>query len=134
FGCAQERDPINKVQANALAKSFFVGSSLSDTSDDPEFYASTTVVDVPYGVPASVFTGATGALQRVKWEISEKVLNARLTYETVNNVDGKGKRTTNNGVVIASYSIDGHFDIKRDYNPQTREALNAGVAHSRDRA
>ena len=41
FGCAQERDPINKVQANALAKSFFVGASLSDTSDDPEFYAST---------------------------------------------------------------------------------------------
>jgi hypothetical protein len=133
FGCAQERDPINKVQANALAKSFFVGANLNDTSDDPEFYASTTVVDVPFGVPASVFTGATGSLQRIKWEITEKVLNARLTYETVNGIDGKGTRTTNNGAVIASYAIESHFDIKRDYNPQTGEELNVIVENTSDR-
>ena len=133
FGCAQERDPINKVQANALAKSFFVGASLSDTSDDPEFYASTTVVDVPFGVQASVYTGATGALARVKWEITEKVLNARLTYETINNVDGKGNRETNSGAVIASFDIESHFDIKRDYNPQTGEELNVVVENSSDR-
>ena len=28
FGCAEERDPINRVQANALGKSFFVGPSV----------------------------------------------------------------------------------------------------------
>ncbi len=133
FGCAQERDPINKVQANALAKTFFVGPNLSDPSDDPEFYASTTVVDVPFGVQASVYTGATGSLARIKWEISEKVLNARLTYETVNGVDGKGNRTTNSGAVIASFDIDSHFDIKRDYNPQTGEELNVVVENSSDR-
>ena len=36
-GCAQERDPINRVQANAMAKRFFVGPQLRDPSDDPEF-------------------------------------------------------------------------------------------------
>ena len=45
-GCAQERDPINRVQAGAFDKSFFVGTSLEDPSDDPEYYMSTTVVDV----------------------------------------------------------------------------------------
>ena len=44
FGCAEERAPINRVQPNALAKSFFVGD-LADPGDDPEFYMRTTVVD-----------------------------------------------------------------------------------------
>ena len=43
-GCAEERAPINRVQPNALAKSFFVGD-LADPGDDPEFYMRTTVVD-----------------------------------------------------------------------------------------
>ena len=48
-GCAEERDPINRVQPNALPKSFFIGASFTDTSDDPEFYMRNTVIDVPYG-------------------------------------------------------------------------------------
>src|SRR6185369_4756700 len=44
-GCAEERPPINRVQSDALAKSFFVGDSLSDTSDDPEFYWRNYVID-----------------------------------------------------------------------------------------
>jgi hypothetical protein len=131
-GCAQERDPINRVQANAIAKSFFVGE-IANPDDDPEFYASTTVVDVPYGVTAPVFTGSTGSLRRVKWEITEKQISARLTYETIDGVDGKGTRTTNTGQVIASFDIESHFDIKRDYNPQTGEELNIIVENTTDR-
>jgi hypothetical protein len=132
IGCAQERDPINRVQANAAAKSFFVGD-IANPDDDPEFYASTTVVDVPYGVSAPVFTGSTGSLRRAKWEITEKQLNLRLTYETIEDVDGKGSRTTNTGQVIASFDIESHFDIKRDYNPQTGEELNIVVENTTDR-
>src|SRR5262245_44956421 len=36
-GCVEERVPISRVQANALAKSFFVGD-IADPGDDPEFY------------------------------------------------------------------------------------------------
>ena len=46
--CAEERPPINRVQANALQKSFFVGN-LADGSDDPEYYYRPTVVDVDFG-------------------------------------------------------------------------------------
>src|SRR5262245_1651048 len=94
ISCANERDTINKVDAYALDKSFFVGPKLNDPSDDPEYYAATTIVDVPYGVTAGVFTGLVGDLRRVKWEITNEVLNARLTYEHINGVDGKGNAHT----------------------------------------
>jgi len=49
MGCAAERDPINRVQPNAIPKSFFIGGNFNDSADDPEFYARSMVVDVPYG-------------------------------------------------------------------------------------
>ncbi len=48
-GCAQEREPINRVQPNAIKKSFFQGDNLQDTSDDPEFWAQAMITDVGYG-------------------------------------------------------------------------------------
>jgi len=132
-GCAKERDPINRVQANAMPKTFFLGQSLSDSADDPEFYASSTVVDVPFGVTASVTTGSTGGLTRIKWQVTEDALLARKTYESVTGVDGDGSRVSNNGEVVASFKVLSHFDIKRDYNPQTGEELNVIVENTSDR-
>jgi hypothetical protein len=133
-GCAAERAPINRVQANALAKSFFVGANIGSPADDPEFYAAGTIVDVPYGTDsASVFGGLGGSLQRVKWEITEKQLNARVTYESVEGVDGHGAKKTNTGKIIASYSIVSHFDIRKGYNPSTGEELNVVEENSSDR-
>jgi hypothetical protein len=124
WGCATERPPINRVQPNALEKSFFVGEDLQDPSDDPEFYTAATVIDMPYGSQHGLFSGLTGGLARIKWEISEDVLLARRTYEHIEDVDGRGARTTNDGLVVAAFAIDSHFDIKRGYNPSTGEELN----------
>ena len=38
LGCAQERDTINRVQPDALQKSFFLGEDLQSTADDPVFW------------------------------------------------------------------------------------------------
>ncbi|HMJ11449.1 MAG TPA: hypothetical protein VK524_08570 [Polyangiaceae bacterium] len=135
LGCAEERDPINKVQANALEKRFFVGKDLQSAGDDPEFYTAMTVIDVPFGADqdAGVFAGLLGELYRVKWEITEDVLNARLTYEMIEASDGHGARTTNNGRVIASYKIESHFDVKRAYNSTTGEELNVVEENTTDR-
>ncbi|MEQ9321229.1 MAG: zinc-dependent metalloprotease [Polyangiaceae bacterium] len=133
-GCASERAPINRVQANALAKSFFVGDDLKSLEDDPEFYTATTVVDVPYGADQGfVFPGLVGRLSRVKWEITEHFLNARMTYEMIEGVDGHGAKRTNDGRVIASFHIESHFDIRRDYNPSTGEELNVIEENDTDR-
>ena len=94
-GCAQSRAPINRVQAGALDKSFFVGANLSDPSDDPEFYMGHRIVDEPYGVGQGFWMfQSMGSLARVKWEIQETLLVARLTYERVQNSDFHGSRAT----------------------------------------
>src|SRR6476620_3710234 len=78
LGCATERAPINRVQADALAKSFFVGADLKDISDDPEFYMRGTIVDVGYGAAQDGLFTSTYAqpISRIKWQITEDYLNA----------------------------------------------------------
>src|SRR5690242_19049144 len=114
-GCAQERPPINQVQADALAKSFFVGADLKDISDDPEFYMRGTVVDVGYGAAQDGLFTSTYAqpVSRVRWEITEGLLNARLSYERIAGSDDKGNavsglspKKTEDGQIVASYKID----------------------------
>ncbi len=132
-GCAEERPPINRVQANAMEKRFFVGAKLTDPSDDPEFYSAATLIDVPYGVDHGLFSGQAGGLKRVKWEITEDRLLARATYETYEDVDGRGSQRTNDGEVIAAFAILGHFDVQRAYNPSTGEELNVIEENSTDK-
>src|SRR5262245_45806830 len=124
-GCAEEREPINRVQADALAKSFFVGK-IGDPSDDHEVYMRVTVVDVDSGgVGDGLFTNsAAQPTMRIRWEITEELLIARLTYERVESTDGKGLRRTPDGQAVAAYKIASHFDVKRDYNESTGEELN----------
>ncbi|MFO0759120.1 MAG: hypothetical protein U0359_21690 [Byssovorax sp.] len=141
-GCAQERAPINRVQANALAKSFFVGADLKDITDDPEFYMRNTVVDVGYGAAQDGLFTSTYAqpVSRIRWQITEDHLIARLAYERIKDSDAKGlthdglvKKTTNDGQIVASYRITSHFDIRRAYNPATGEESNVVEENTSDR-
>ena len=132
-GCAEERPPINRVQPNALEKSFFVGPNLASPADDPEFYSAATVVDVPFGVDHGLFSGLAGGLKRLKWEIAEDRILARATYETFTGADGRGSQRTNNGQVIAAFPITSHFDIRRAYNTSTGEELNVVEENTNDR-
>src|SRR4029079_14280045 len=113
-GCAAERPSINRVQPDALAKSFFVGADLKSTADDPEFYKRGTMVDVGYGAgQVGLFTSTFGQpVSRVRVESTEDTLNARLAYERITGTDGKGTRfdgvqpkATNDGQIVASYRI-----------------------------
>ncbi|MDB4997606.1 MAG: hypothetical protein JWM74_5038 [Myxococcaceae bacterium] len=135
IGCAQERDPINRVQPNALSKHFFAGADLSSPKDDPEFYMQNTVVDVPFGAGQDGLFTATYAqpLNRVKWEISENALIARQTYERIKDSDHQGNKATNKGQVVAMFAISSHFDIRREYNPTTGEEQNIIGENTSDR-
>lgn len=141
-GCAQERAPINQVQADALAKSFFVGADLQDISDNPEFYMRGTVIDVGYGAAQDGLFTSTYAqpVMRIRWQITEDMLIARLAYERVQGSDGKGTqlyhgapKAVEDGQVVGSYKISSHFDIRRSYNPTTGEEMNVVVENSTDR-
>lgn len=149
--CAGERDPIDQVNLGALPKSFFVGERLNDASDDPEFYFRTTVVDVAAGAGSeSLFTSSDAQpTVRVRWEITESKLVARLAYELVEGTDGKGTsggprgdeprgegappRPSTDGQIVAAFTITKHFDVRRDYLPGTGEETNVILENDRDR-
>ena len=136
-GCAQERYQIVRIQAGALAKSFFVGA-LADPNDDPEFYMRTSVIDVDSGAGSGgLFTSSDSEpVMRVRFEITETLLNVRLSYEMIQDTDHKGVQSTpgaHDGQIVAAYKIDKHFDIRRDYNSSTGEEYNVVVENDNDR-
>jgi|GEM_PF-325838 len=136
FGCAEEREPISRVQANALKKSFFVGEDLQNAADNPEFYYRGTVVDTGYGAQQDGLFTSTYAMpvSRIKWEVTETMLVARLAYERIADTDGKqGVEKGKQGQVVAAFPIQGHFDIRRAYNPTTGEEQNVVEENGSDR-
>src|SRR5262245_30682180 len=145
-GCAEERDPINRVQSNALPKSFFVGSDIADPGDDPEFYWRNYVVDASAS-QSLIGVGSWGHVDRVRWEVSEDLLIARKAYQIADGKDNKGVSKsqfdqhkndkgftkTPNGTIVAAYKIQKHFDIRRSYNAQTGEEQNIVEENDTDR-
>ncbi len=133
-GCAKEMAPINRVQANALDKSFFVGPNLADPSDDPEFYWRGYVTDASAS-QSLVGVGSWSGVDRIRWEITEDMLIARKSYPLVTQPDEPGSFSGPDsvGTVVAAYKILSHFDIRRAYNPQTGEEENIIEENSTDR-
>ena len=132
FGCAEERAPINKVQANALDKHFFVGDP-GNPKDDPVFYWRNFVVDASEAQEL-IGIGSWSGVDRIKWEISETMLFARRAYDQNAGADDKDSTSSfPNGTIVAAYPISSHFDIKRAYNPQTGEDLNVVEENTTDR-
>jgi hypothetical protein len=135
-GCAQERPPIDRVQPLALEKSYFVGESFVDTSDDPEFWTQATLIDVGYGASQDGLFTSTYAqpMSRIRWQITEDLLIGRISYERIEGSDGKGLAgPVQDGVIAAAFRIIKHFDIERAYNSTTGERLNIVNENSSDR-
>ncbi len=135
-GCASERDAVERVQPQAIPKTFFLGANFKDSKDDPEFYGRTMIIDAPYGAPGwGLFTNSLNVMSRLKWEVTESQLVGRITYERVEGTDGKGKEgaRSREGQVAYVFPITTHFDIRRDYNAQTGEESNVIVENTTDR-
>jgi hypothetical protein len=128
-GCS-EADPINRVQPDYIRKADLVGPNRAAPY---EWYIRNTVVDT--GRSASfAFPGLQDELKRVRWDIEENRLIARRAYEMVSGSDGKGADPSkNDGVIVASYPILEHFDVRREYNPSTGEETNV-ISPNMDRA
>ncbi len=148
-GCASERDPINRVQLNAIPKSFLLGADYTDAKDDPEFYARSMLIKVPYGQSggdALLFTNSINSVSKIKWQIQEDKLIGRVSFERIVGTDGQGKNTTtngaadptkpiaqNDGLVVYQFRIVSQFDIRRAYNSGTGEESNVVEENSVDR-
>lgn len=144
-GCAEERDPINRVQPNRLPKSFFLGPDLRSANDDPEFRMKSFVAGNSANQEAFSI-GEFSSLERVRWEITEGLLIARRSYQESPGADNRGltsadaKKSTDknvtgaaNGTIVAAFKISKHFDVRRDYNASTGEEMNVVVENDSDR-
>jgi hypothetical protein len=130
-GCAKEVEPINQVQPDYIRKSDLVGT---DPKNPSEWFMRQTVVDVGR-TNTIAFPGLQDDMKRVRWDIQENFLVARKSYELVSGSDGKGAvPSRNDGVIVAMFPIQGHFDIRRAYNPASGEEQNVIVENRTDRA
>ncbi|HVJ92728.1 MAG TPA: zinc-dependent metalloprotease [Labilithrix sp.] len=145
-GCAAERDPINRVQAGVVPKTFFLGPNLQDFRDDPEFRTKSFNIDSAANTDNySGTVGGASAVERVRWEVTEKFLFARRSYQETPGADNRGlpRRevspgkfefpTPPTGTIVAAYPIVSHFDIRRGYNPSTGEEQNTIEENTIDR-
>ena len=131
-GCASERDPINRVQPNALPKTFFLGADLKSPNDDPEFRMKSFTVGS--SVSQSAYSiGEFSAVDRIRWEITEGMVLARRSYQESPGADNRGTTAADianstdknasaaaTGTIVAAFKIEKHFDIRRDYNAHDR--------------
>ena len=144
-GCASERDPINRVQPNALPKTFFLGQDLKSPNDDPEFRMKSFTVGS--SVSQSAYSiGEFSAVDRIRWEITEGMVLARRSYQESPGADNRGTTAADvtgstdknasaaaTGTIVAAFKIEKHFDIRRDYNGTTGEENNVVVENDTDR-
>ena len=118
-GCIEPPTDINRVQPGYSPKSTFEG----------EWYMRHLVVDKQFQ-GAYPFAGYEGALDRVRFEITEDYLIAHRSYERV-----PGTELADGGEqsILAMFPIVKHFDIRRDYNPVNGVESNVIVENTTDR-
>jgi hypothetical protein len=135
-GCAQDIEDIDRTQPDKLEKELF--------QTDDEWYYRQTIIDsdmqgsgVTDGqgtVQGYAFKALESSLKRIRWEITEDVLWA---YSTVPLVDGIQDEHTDEDSrrlgAVAAFPITDHFDVIRQYNPQTGEQTNVIVEDRSDR-
>ncbi len=135
--CASERSPINRVQANALEKKFFVGEDLAD----------------PKG-QSRVLLPADDRGRRL-WRLARLVVYGKLRANHRSHPLRDHRRLVgrafdlrahrrhdrqrhaeladqNSGQIVAAFKIESHFDVKRSYNTSTGEELNIIEENSTD--
>lgn len=129
-GCPGPGD-IDRTQPEKVKKNIF----FNDNGTPAEFYFRQTVIDVPATSGVS-FIGEQGDTERVVFEVTEQFLFAYRSYGWLPNTTDGGAIDGNqgdgyarpgtpyHGAPVAAFRIQGHFDVKRQYNPSTGEQTN----------
>jgi hypothetical protein len=134
-GCAQNVGDLNRTQPHRI--------EVSVLNDGKPWWFLQTVVGIP---PSSTFTfvgEASFPPDRIVWDVQENWLIAYRSYEWIvgsqtpysatdhNTVIG-GSNSPYFGTPVAAYAILSHFDVQREYNPQTGEQTNVVSENTTD--
>lgn len=137
LGCNEAGPPIDRVQLNLVDKAIFQG----------EWWYGQTVVGVDGDEAGTVGnwegmqawadlgldTGQSGTMPRIRWVIDEGFLYAYRAYELIAGGNDDGRAPDFRGQPLAAFRIQGHFDVRYDYNPVTGERTNVRVENASDR-
>ena len=125
-GCSLYVGDIDRTQPDKVSKAYF--------QDGKPWYFRQTIVDIP-ATSSITFIGEQGRTEKVVWAIDENYLFAYRAYEWLKGGEEFSARpgVPYRGTPIAAFAIQGHFDIKRDYNPQTGEQTNVISENASDR-
>ncbi|MHB1844810.1 MAG: hypothetical protein ACYCWW_08270 [Deltaproteobacteria bacterium] len=150
-GCAQNVGDIDRTQPHKSDASIF--------TDGKPWWFLQTVVDVPPTTQFSFVGESSFPPDRIVWDVQENWLIAYRSYEfilggqttysqaladglvqtgmnptPVDQQDYTGtSKTPYFGTPVAAYPILSHFDVEREYNPQTGEQDNVIVENTTDR-
>ncbi len=116
-GCAEEVEDVNRSESGLL--------NLQKTQFDGDWYFRQTVVDVPPTV-GLLFDGIESKVEKIRFEIREDQLIAHRVHEAIPGLEQDGTLPGAEfvGSPVASWDIDDHYDIIRDFNRQTGEQTN----------
>lgn len=121
-GCLGEGKTIDRTQPNALDKSMFEGV----------WYYRAAVVEADR--ESGAVEGITGNMDKLRWEIREKLLVGYRSYEYAPYTEGltdEGRDFF--GAPVVAYKILSHFDIQRQYDDATGVQSNVIVENTTDR-
>lgn len=145
-GCYAEGDDIDRVQTNLVAKSMFegdwwYGQTIVDVDSDEgvvtwggSFEGAMAFGDLGLE-PRSGFTRAQTSLSmpRIRWVLDEDFLIAYRAYELIIGGNDDARDEDFRGQPLAVFAIEGHVDVRREYNPITGELTNVTVENTSDR-
>ena len=126
--CAQEIGDIDRSQPNALRKADL----------DGVWYFRPTIVETQYNQSA-IFEGYEGEMEKIRWEIQEDALLGYRAYEKNPAADGsvgggaEGLDEPGSNSPVVAFKVLKHFDIQRQYNPQTGIENNVLEENSTDK-
>jgi hypothetical protein len=138
-GCAEPGGDIDRTQTNLVDKSVFEGEwwymrTVNDIDDDAAFAISQAGAGAPWpGAMANYdIASRSGVSGRIRWVIDENFLFAYRSHEVVFGAAEEADEDGYLGQPLAAFRIEGHVDVRREYNPVTGEPQNV-ISEGMDR-
>ncbi len=135
IGCSNP-GVVDRTQPNYTKKSDLL---------EGQWYYKNTIVGAPNSATVTRVAFG-GQLEKIRWEVQEKLLVGYRTYEVVPGrdprIDMENSRIGDvrfkdgrpyKGTPVVAYAIESHFDRERVYNPATGEQTNVLIENTQDR-
>ncbi|MCB9593706.1 MAG: hypothetical protein H6719_13315 [Sandaracinaceae bacterium] len=138
-GCAEPGPDIDRTQTNLVDKSIFQGDwwhtrAVLELDDDAAWAISQAGAGAPWpGAMANYdIASNSGVMGRIRWVIDENFLYAYRAHEIVVGAADDPSASDYLGQPLAIYAIEGHVDVRYEYNSGTGERTNV-ISESSDR-